>query len=70
MHDCTKTSPCVEYQIHLENIFRFHIDLEPFANIVRIDRLLHDHHAFRSSHPMMQDDFHAESLTDPSLAKL
>lgn len=47
-------------------VYSFHVDLQPFPSIVRIDRLCHNHSAFRHAHPLMQVDFPAEILTDSS----
>ncbi|CRK89124.1 CLUMA_CG002607, isoform A [Clunio marinus] len=51
------------------NARRFHVDLKSYPIILRIDRHLHSHPAFRKAHPMMQDDFPSEMLTDPNFFK-
>lgn len=36
--------------------FRFHVDLRPYPIILRIDRELEGHPAFRAAHPANQPD--------------
>lgn len=37
-------------------ILRFHVDLRPYPIILRIDRELESHPAFRAAHPSNQPD--------------
>lgn len=37
-------------------LIRFHVDLRPYPIILRIDRELESHPAFRAAHPSAQPD--------------
>ena len=41
---------------HIYHFLRFHVDLRPFPIILRIDRELENHPAFRAAHPSSQPD--------------
>lgn len=45
---------CLVPQVY--NARRFHVDLEPFPNIVKIDFELKNHPAFREAHPNRQSE--------------
>lgn len=40
----------------IQCLFRFHVDLRPYPIILRIDRELEGHPAFRAAHPSNQPD--------------
>lgn len=44
-----------EYEINFWD-YRFHVDLRPYPIILRIDRELESHPAFRAAHPSNQPD--------------
>ncbi|KAJ8941917.1 hypothetical protein NQ318_013250, partial [Aromia moschata] len=44
------------------NARRFHVDLRPFPTILRIDRELENHPAFRAVHPSQQPDCPPEAV--------
>nr|CAD7262418.1 unnamed protein product [Timema shepardi] len=52
------------------NARRFHVDLRPFPIILRIDRELENHPAFRAAHPSNQPDCPPEATNQLSLGLL
>lgn len=52
------------------NARKLQVNLAPYPNIVRIDRLLHLHPAFKKSHPFVQSDFPAENFTDDNFFQI
>lgn len=60
--DVTLADVCLIPQVL--NARKLQVNLAPYPNIVRIDRLAHLHPAFRRSHPFVQNDFPAENFTN------
>lgn len=52
------------------NARKLQVNLAPYPNIVRIDRLLHLHPAFKKSHPFVQVDFPAENFTNENFFQI
>lgn len=52
------------------NARKLQVNLAPYPNIVRIDRLLHLHEAFKKSHPFVQADFPAENFTNENFFQM
>lgn len=53
-NDITLADCCLVPQVF--NARRFHVDMEPYPNIVKIDFQLKNHPAFRKAHPNCQPD--------------
>jgi maleylacetoacetate isomerase len=66
--DVTLADVCLVPQVL--NARKLQVNLAPFPNIVRIDRILHLHSAFKKSHPFVQNDFPSEKFTDSSFFEI